>query len=84
MKTWMMPESKLEAEFVLTFVYRCLEEIKRVLRPGGKFFYMEHIAAEPGTPTSYIQKVHTVTVTYIFFLLTLNVLDLNHLKMDLP
>jgi len=25
---------------------KCIKEIKRVLKPGGKFFYMEHIAAD--------------------------------------
>merc|ERR1712002_649708 len=36
---------------------KCLKEIKRVLRPGGKFFYMEHIQAESGTSTSIAQEV---------------------------
>ena len=27
---------------------KCLQEIKRVLKPGGKFFYMEHIVADEG------------------------------------
>ena len=27
---------------------KCLQEIKRVLKPGGKFFYMEHIIADEG------------------------------------
>jgi ubiquinone/menaquinone biosynthesis C-methylase UbiE len=26
-----------------------VEEIRRVLRPGGSFYFMEHVAAEPGT-----------------------------------
>eukprot|EP00092_Neocalanus_flemingeri_P091815 GFUD01116493.1.p1 GENE.GFUD01116493.1~~GFUD01116493.1.p1 ORF type:complete len:268 (+),score=82.37 GFUD01116493.1:28-804(+) len=34
---------------------KCLEEIKRVLKPGGKFFYIEHIIGEEG---SIIRTVH--------------------------
>merc|ERR1712226_638192 len=36
---------------------RCLQEILRILKPGGKFFYMEHIVAETGTFTDTVQKV---------------------------
>ncbi len=31
-------------------VKRTLREVKRVLRPGGKFVYLEHVAAEEGSP----------------------------------
>ena len=32
----------------VTDVDRCMAEVKRVLRPGGKFLFMEHIGAKPG------------------------------------
>jgi len=35
----------------------CLQEIQRVLKPGGKFFYMEHIAAEKGSALEMVQKI---------------------------
>jgi len=35
---------------------KCLQEIVRVLKPGGKFFYLEHIAAENGSPLHMLQK----------------------------
>jgi ubiquinone/menaquinone biosynthesis C-methylase UbiE len=34
-----------------------LAEIRRVLRPGGRFSFAEHVAAEPGTPTRWTQRV---------------------------
>jgi len=36
---------------------QCIQEILRVLKPGGKFFYMEHIAAEKGSLTEMVQKI---------------------------
>jgi len=36
---------------------QCLQEILRVLKPGGKLFYMEHIAAEKGSVTETVQKI---------------------------
>ena len=37
---------------------KCLEEIKRVLKPGGKFFYMEHIIDDDASLAA-LQKVLT-------------------------
>ena len=34
-----------------------LAEVRRVLRPGGRFSFAEHVAAEPGTPTRWAQRV---------------------------
>ena len=34
---------------------KALQEIRRVLRPGGQFIFMEHVAAERGTVLSGIQ-----------------------------
>ena len=36
----------------LIVFYRTLSEVKRVLKPGGKFYYMEHIIAQEVT-TAY-------------------------------
>lgn len=33
-----------------------LAEIRRVLRPGGTFRFVEHVAARPGTPTRSVQR----------------------------
>lgn len=33
-----------------------LNEIMRILRPGGKFLYIEHVAAKPGTMLRSIQR----------------------------
>jgi SAM-dependent methyltransferase len=34
-----------------------LAEIRRVLRPGGRFSFAEHVAARPGTPTRWAQRI---------------------------
>jgi len=34
---------------------RVVAEVKRVLRPGGRYCFVEHVAARPGTPTRWIQ-----------------------------
>jgi len=36
---------------------QCLREIKRILKPGGRFIYLEHIAGEPGTRIARVQDV---------------------------
>ena len=36
---------------------KCFEEIKRVLKPGGKFFYLEHIIGDDSSSTQTIQKL---------------------------
>ena len=38
---------------------KCFSEIKRVLRPGGKFFYMEHIVDDANTHLRLIQQILT-------------------------
>jgi SAM-dependent methyltransferase len=34
-----------------------LAEIRRILRPGGRFSFAEHVAAKPGTPTRWSQRI---------------------------
>jgi len=34
-----------------------LAEIRRVLRPGGRFSFVEHVAARPHTPTRWAQRI---------------------------
>ena len=34
-----------------------LDEVRRVLRPGGRFSFAEHVGAEAGTPTRWVQRV---------------------------
>ncbi len=39
---------------------RVLSEIKRVLKPGGRFAFFEHIAARPRTVTRFAQRLSTI------------------------
>ena len=34
-----------------------LAEIRRILRPGGRFSFAEHVAAKKGTPTRGVQRL---------------------------
>ena len=34
-----------------------LAEVRRILRPGGRFSFAEHVAAQPGTPTRWAQRI---------------------------
>ena len=34
-----------------------LAEVRRILRPGGTFRFVEHVAARSGTPTRWLQRV---------------------------
>jgi ubiquinone/menaquinone biosynthesis C-methylase UbiE len=36
---------------------RALQEIRRVLKPGGRFIFVEHVAAERGTALRRIQRI---------------------------
>lgn len=38
-------------------VARTLQEIRRVLRPGGAFVFIEHVAAPPGTWARRVQRI---------------------------
>jgi ubiquinone/menaquinone biosynthesis C-methylase UbiE len=35
---------------------RVLAEVRRILRPGGRFSFAEHVVAEPATPTRWAQR----------------------------
>ena len=34
-----------------------LAEVRRILRPGGRFSFAEHVAADPGTVTRWTQRI---------------------------
>ena len=34
-----------------------LKEIRRILKPGGKYYFVEHVAADPGTPLRLAQDI---------------------------
>lgn len=36
---------------------RVLREVRRVLRPGGRFVFLEHVAAPTGTPLRLLQRL---------------------------
>jgi SAM-dependent methyltransferase len=36
---------------------RVLAEIRRVLRPGGRFLFIEHVAGPPGSPVRAVQRL---------------------------
>ena len=38
---------------------KCFSEIKRVLKPGGKFFYMEHIVDDGNSQLRLVQQILT-------------------------
>ncbi|XP_078545056.1 thiol S-methyltransferase TMT1A-like [Lissotriton helveticus] len=38
-----------------------LKEVKRILRPGGAFYFMEHVAADHSTWTYFFQKIYHPT-----------------------
>ncbi len=42
-----------------------LREIRRVLRPGGRFLFMEHVAAPPGTRRRQIQRLIRPLAQYL-------------------
>jgi ubiquinone/menaquinone biosynthesis C-methylase UbiE len=35
---------------------RALREVRRVLRPDGRFLFFEHVAADPGTSSAWLQR----------------------------
>jgi SAM-dependent methyltransferase len=43
-----------------------LAEVRRVLRPGGRFSFAEHVAARPGTPTQWTQRILRRPWAWIF------------------
>jgi ubiquinone/menaquinone biosynthesis C-methylase UbiE len=59
---------------------KVLSEVKRVLVPGGRFFYIEHIGAEPNSWTLFFQKL--VTKSGLLPLLAGGYLD-RHMDLDI-
>lgn len=43
-----------------------LAEIRRILQPGGRFSFAEHVAAKPGTPTRWSQRILRRPWAWIF------------------
>ena len=43
-----------------------LAEVRRVLRPGGRFSFTEHVAAKRGTPTRWTQRILRRPWAWIF------------------
>lgn len=60
-----LPFENASADAVISTLVLCgvadqravLEEILRVLKPGGRFVFLEHVAAEPGTATRRRQRL---------------------------
>jgi SAM-dependent methyltransferase len=58
-----LPDASVEA--VISSLVLCtvgdpvavLAEIRRILRPGGRFSFVEHVAARPHTPTRWSQRI---------------------------
>ncbi|XP_057702190.1 N6-adenosine-methyltransferase TMT1A-like [Corythoichthys intestinalis] len=46
-------------------VPKTLKEVQRVLRPGGAFFFLEHVAAEPSSWTYFFQSILKPLCYYI-------------------
>jgi len=46
---------------------KVIKEVNRVLKPGGKFFYMEHIIAPKPDPIRYLQTTLTQSGFWSFF-----------------
>jgi ubiquinone/menaquinone biosynthesis C-methylase UbiE len=61
----MLPAADESVDFVISTLVLCsvvdqmraLEEVVRVLKPGGKFFFIEHVAAKPGTWLRRLQRL---------------------------
>jgi len=43
---------------------KTLQEVKRVLLPGGRFYFLEHVAGKPDTFQSFVQHFMTKSLIY--------------------
>ena len=43
-----------------------LAEVRRILRPGGRFSFAEHVVAKPRTPTRLLQRILRRPWAYVF------------------
>lgn len=59
-----MPLESASVDFVVGTLVLCsvpdpvraLREVRRVLKPGGSYLFVEHVAAEPGTGSAILQR----------------------------
>ncbi|XP_069509522.1 thiol S-methyltransferase TMT1A-like [Ambystoma mexicanum] len=47
-------------------VEKALKEVLRILKPGGAFFFMEHVCADPSTWTYIFQKIYDPSWKCVF------------------
>lgn len=59
---------------------RSLKEIKRVLKPGGKYLFMEHVAAKEGTVVRFNQNILNPLHRAVYLNCHLNRETLRHIK----
>ena len=52
-----MPSSRASCCAAWVTRWPSLAEVRRILRPGGRFSFAEHVAAPAGTPTGWTQRV---------------------------
>ncbi|XP_057369893.1 N6-adenosine-methyltransferase TMT1A-like [Daphnia carinata] len=50
----------------VTSVERTLSEVQRILEPGGKFYYWEHVHDKPGTWLHWVQNLLTPLWSFLF------------------
>ncbi len=64
----------------VTDMDKCLKEVQRVVRPGGKFLFLEHIGARPGGILRALQRTFNPAWKRTFEGCNLNRDTLIHIK----
>jgi SAM-dependent methyltransferase len=67
-----LPDNSAEA--VISSLVLCMvsdpgvviSEIRRILRPGGSYRFVEHVEARPGTPTRWVQRAFRRPWAWVF------------------